>query len=37
MDHELGVDLDLAPNEASGLLPVADRPLLAARDREAPI
>jgi hypothetical protein len=31
MDHELAtVDLDLAPNEASGLLPVADRPLLDA-------
>ena len=29
MDHELAsIDLDLAPNEASGLLPVADRPLL---------
>jgi hypothetical protein len=29
--HELAsIDLDLAPNEASGLLPVADRPLLAA-------
>jgi hypothetical protein len=31
MDHELAsIDLDLAPNEASGLLPVADRPLLDA-------
>jgi hypothetical protein len=31
MDHELAsVDLDLHPNEASGLLPVADRPLLDA-------
>ncbi|HZA84944.1 MAG TPA: hypothetical protein VFC13_26275 [Actinomycetes bacterium] len=31
MEHELAtIDLDLAPNEASGLLPVADRPLLAA-------
>ncbi len=31
MDHELAsIDLDLAPNEASGLLPVADRPLLEA-------
>jgi hypothetical protein len=30
-DHELAtIDLDLAPNEASGLLPVADRPLLEA-------
>jgi hypothetical protein len=30
-DHELAtIDLDLAPNEASGLLPVADRPLLDA-------
>jgi hypothetical protein len=29
MDHELAsIDLDMAPNEASGLLPVADRPLL---------
>jgi hypothetical protein len=33
VDHELAsIDLDLAPNEASGLLPVADRPLLAAHD-----
>jgi hypothetical protein len=31
MDHELAsIDLDLAPNEASGLLLVADRPLLDA-------
>jgi hypothetical protein len=31
MDHELAtIDLDLAPNEASGLLAVADRPLLDA-------
>jgi hypothetical protein len=31
MDHELAsIDLDLDPNEASGLLPVADHPLLEA-------
>ncbi len=31
MDHErASIDLDLAPNEASGLVPVTDRPLLEA-------